>query len=68
MMDNDPNDLASRIPNGKHLTWVDVMRSKFHPEIDRDDLGKVTYPRRDFLTAAAAERKRALEAARKQGG
>lgn len=60
-MEADPSDPQSSIPHGQHLTWTDVMRSKFHPIIDRADTGEVTYPRRDFLVNAASTRKKAAD-------
>lgn len=56
-MDADPSDVANKIPHGEHLTWTDVMRSKFHPVVDTDEhTGATVYPRKDFLTNAAATR------------
>lgn len=61
-MDADPSDVASKISHGEHLTWTDVLRSKFHPVVGTDEhTGQTTYPRKDFLTSAAAERKRAAD-------
>lgn len=68
-MDADPSDVANKIPHGEHLTWTDVMRSKFHPVVDIDEhTGATVYPRRDFLTNAAMSRKQAADEAARNAG
>lgn len=62
----DTNNSAD-IPHGEHLTFVDMVKAKFHPEVQMDESGKATYPRYEYLSQVAKQRKAEADAAKKQG-
>lgn len=59
---------TDNIPHGHLLTLVDVLKSHFHPEVaTHPQTGQVTYPRKEYLSAVAAEKKRQLDEAARSG-
>ena len=55
----DENDTKKKIRGGEHLTWVDTLRAQVKPLVGRDEVtGRVTYPREQYLTDVAEERRR----------
>lgn len=67
---SDDDASSSGIPNAHLLTFVDKMKGQFHNLVDRNSMsGEVTYPRREYLTNVAFQRKQeADEAAKKAQG
>ncbi len=60
---NDKDSIENQIPHGEHLTFVDKLRASFLPPTGNDDnTGRPTFPKEDFLTAKAKERKAAYDA------
>lgn len=66
--DNEEQNLKG-LRNKDHLTMVDRIKGMRFRVMDRDDMGRVTYPRRDYYQNQADQRKReADEIAKKKGG
>lgn len=62
MANNEDSDLSG-VPHSEHLTFVDRLRAKVRPIVDRAETGEVTYPRREFLSDAARRNKEMADAA-----
>ncbi len=62
IQDHDVTD--SGIPHAELLTFVDKIKGNAHPITDTNSMsGQTTYPRRDYLTNVANQRKAEADAA-----
>lgn len=65
---DETSDPKKKIRNGEHLTFVDTVRAQFKPLVGRDNTtGQVSYPRQEYLTEVAAQRRKEA-AAKRRGG